>query len=134
MALTVVRWLADVEGTLCVAEREPDFAEPRYVITYWPLKWSTRVFTRHFEIEPAELRAGFTVRKAMPGCYYIYRDRGYSESTMYADLVNGGKTTAVKVEYAEVPVPRVGKGTKREWDSGRWRIYPPKGKTRTVEV
>lgn len=138
MALSVLYWLADIDGVLCVANRQVDWSEPRYVVNYWPTKIRTRDLCASYEIDAAKLRESFRVTMTLqgsasctptdPGLCVAWRRH------FYADLVNGAKTQSIKTEFAPVPKPRVGKKSKLEWDSGRWHIWPEKGSHRVVDV
>lgn len=136
MAIPVTYFLADVDGVLCVAMRTADWAQPRYVVNYWPTRAGTRVVCRNLEVTPEELREAVTVAQELPGSYRVTHIRGVRVSGEFyrIDLQDFAKTLSVKTSYEDVPVPRVSGSTKREWRDGRWHIYPPKGKPRVVTV
>lgn len=128
-------FLADVDGTLCVAARQTDWNEPRYVVNHWPTHVRTRDFCAYFELTPDALREAVQVVRTMPGEYYCTvkgGNRFFDRQTL--PLTNGGRTESILTTTEPVPVPRVGKGTTREWCDGRWYLYPLKGKSRVVEV
>lgn len=138
MALPMTYFLSDVDGALCVAARSADWAEPRYIVTHFPTIRTTASFCRRWEINKAELRESVEVRQNMPGDYTIVvRKSGfefYIGTKNNLGLTDGAKTKAVATTFEPVPLPRVGKGTKLEWQSGRWHDPPPRGKVRIVEV
>lgn len=136
MSLPVTYFLADVDGVLCVAMRTADWVQPRYVVNYWPTRAGTGIVCRNLEVKPDELRTLVTISQEFPGSFVVTHVRGVR---VYGDfyrlgLTEGGRTQSVSTTFEPVPVPKVSKGTKREWRDGRWHICTPKGKWKTVTV
>lgn len=136
MARPLSYFLSDVDGVLCVAISGTDYAEPRFTVSHYPTQWRTRDFLRAFEITADKLRGGFDVRETFPGEYAVtLREPSKLYQVSYKlSLPQGGKTLPVATTFEPAKPPRVGKGTWIEWDGGRWRIVPPKGKPRMVDA
>ncbi len=138
MPLPVTHFLADHDGTLHVAAKSADWSEPRYVVNYFPTNRRTHEFCRFFEITPEQLRDTFTLRQVLPGSFEIVEVKGqrFAPNAKFPEinLAEYGKTKNTATGFEPVPVPKVKSGTRCEWESGRWRIIPPKGKVRIVEV
>lgn len=130
-------FLSDHEGTLCVAMRFADNARPQYIVNHFPTGWTVADFCRSFDMTPDQLRGErVQVRPTMPGEYRVtvLNPGGYVHPSFSLALRDHGKTMSAAVSFEPVPRPRVGKGSRIEWQSGRWRIEPPKGRPRYVEV
>lgn len=129
-------YLADVDGTLCVAVRAPDYNEPKYVTLHFPTKCGTRDFCAFYECKPEELRERFRLVETMPGEYRITTDHGKPifGRACEVSLVSGARTLSALATSEPVPVPRVAKSSRIIYDGGRWHIYPVKGKRRVVEA
>lgn len=136
MSLPVTYFLTEHDGALCVASRSADWSEPRYAVTHFPAKPSVNDVCRAFEITRDRMRELVEVKPTLPGSYSVRLKNplGHYNPSFTVDLVEFGRTKAVATTYEPVPVPKVGKGTTREWLDGRWRIVPPKGKPRIVTV
>jgi hypothetical protein len=133
VALPLTHFITAVEGVICVASRGADWTEPRYIVNHFPTVRTVSSFCRDWEVEADKLRGVFMVSVTMPGEFLIWRP-DQPARRVYLPLVEGARTKSIAVTFEEVEKPKVGKTTKLEWESGRWRIYPPKGKPRTVEV
>lgn len=136
-------FLSDFDGTLCVAVRSTDFAEPRYCVSHYPTKYTVREFCREFDVKPTELRERVQIVETMPGEYAVVkvwesggfmREGSRVRPIFTLGLPQGAKTMPANTTFEPVKKPRIGKGSRLEWDSGRWRIIPPKGKPRIVTV
>lgn len=136
MARPLTWFLSDIDGALCVACRMSDTAEPRYVVSHYATQYTAREFCREFDLKADELRARVTVVETMPGEYAVtrvwecggfMREGSALRPIIRLSLKDGGRTMPVAK-------PRIGKGSRLEWDFGRWRVIPPKGKPRMIDV
>lgn len=133
MPLPVVYTLADVDGEVCVAARQTDWNEPRYVINHWPTPFGTRRLLSDLEIDSLDQ---LTIVDSMPGEFVITHVRGervYGNHLRFC-LSEGGRTKSILTTFADVPRPRIGKGSKLEWLDGRWHKTSPKGKPQIIVV
>lgn len=136
MALPLAYFLTAVDGCLCVAARGADWNEPRYIVSHYPTGRTVSSFCREWDVKPEELRAGFDVFVSMPGEFKVrFAGSGpYAGAVSFLSLTEYAKTKPVATTFEPVPVPRVSGKSRREWCDGRWRIYPPLGKPRVVDV
>ncbi len=141
MALQGTYFLVDIGGKIHVGSRYTDWNEPRYIVNYFPTKIDTHSLCDIFEVKADKLRESIGIIQAMPGRYTIVSLDGIRtdyllrfSAAVPVDLIEGGRTRAVKTEFEPVPVPKVRKGTKLEWRDGRWHTCTPKGSWKTIEV
>lgn len=143
MALPLTYFLSDIDGTLCVAVRGADWSEPRYSVSHYPTKYTVREFCREFDLKPEDLRGRVQIVETFPGEYAVtrvqesdgfIREGSRLRPIFTLGLPQGGRTLPVAITFEPVKKPRIGKGSRLEWQDGRWRVVPPKGKPRMIDV
>ncbi len=103
-----------VDGQLCVCFDELCLDKPQRILTYWPTGCSAASATFN------GIKEDVVLEHEPFSQGYLYRESGWLRP-IKIDLPEGGKTKSIKVEYFEVPAPRVGKGTELRWWRGHWQ-------------
>ena len=107
--------LIEENGQLLVRYEMAVSDRPQFAIGYWPVSDSLSTAPRRL-LGKQLSDPGFTGRFSI-----CSKDPDYFRLTgVVATLLHGGKTEAIRIDYQDVPQPKVRKGIKVRWYLGGW--------------
>lgn len=109
-----------LNGTIHVRqEYSPEYIEPRYSVHYYPTGIFSNAFITTFgALEDQEI---CNAHEQFHQGIYQFRHKGYGFREWHRiQLPQLAKTEATKIEFVDIPCPKVKKGINTRYKNGKW--------------
>lgn len=107
---------------LCVKCVDVEWRDPKRVTWWWPIvpdisRTHAEVYALGHKLSP------YTGNSDGRYCYSYDSSLPPGAHRTVFQLINGGRTQAIKIEEETIPPPKVRKGVELRWKDGHWQKY-----------